>query len=155
MNKINVRAGSFRQHVDARRLREAAHKTLVHQKFPVSAELTLVITDDDEIRQLNRRYRGIDRPTDVLSFGETLFDVKVAPNESIYLGDVIISYPRAEAQAQSAGRATADELVLLVVHGVLHLLGHEHATKSEKRKMWAAQDALLAEMDARVTLPKQ
>jgi probable rRNA maturation factor len=155
MNKIHLRTGSFRPDVDARRLREAVQKTLARQEFPVNAELTLVITDDDEVRQLNRQYRGVDKPTDVLSFGETTFDVKASPDESAYLGDIIISYPRAKAQAQSAGHTTADELVLLVVHGVLHLLGHDHATKSEKRKMWATQDAIVSEMGAQVTITEQ
>lgn len=155
MNKINLRAGNWRNQIDARRLRAAVQKTLAHQQFPVNAEVTLVITADDEIRQLNRQYRGLDKPTDVLSFGETAFDVKVAPEERVYLGDVIISYPRAEAQAAAAGHATADELVLLAVHGVLHLLGHDHATKSDKRKMWEAQDAILAELGARVAPTEQ
>ncbi len=152
MNRIHLRTGNFRKEVDARRLREAVQKTLAHQAFPVNGELTLVITDDDEMRQLNRQYRGVDKPTDVLSFGENAFDVQVSPDESAYLGDVIISYPRAQAQAQSAGHTTSDELVLLVVHGVLHLLGHDHATKSEKRKMWAAQGAIVSEMGAQVAM---
>ena len=155
MNRIHLRTGIFRKDVDARRLREAVHKTLAHQEFPVNGELTLVITDDDELRRLNRQYRGADKPTDVLSFGESAFDVPVLPDESVYLGDVIISYPRAQAQAPAAGHTTSDELVLLAVHGVLHLLGHDHATPGEKRKMWAAQDAIMREMGAQVTLARR
>jgi probable rRNA maturation factor len=147
MSKIMVRADStYRKQIDPRRLREAARKTLAHESAPTRAELTLVITGDIEIRDLNRRYRGVDAPTDVLSFVEAEADVHLV--EPFYLGDVIISYPRAEAQAASAGHPVTDELLLLVVHGVLHLLGHDHAGRAEKRKMWAAQEQILNELGA-------
>jgi len=140
-----VRADSaYRKQIDPRRLREAARKTLAHESAPSRAELTLVITGDDEIRDLNRQYRGVDAPTDVLSFAEAETDAHFV--EPVYLGDVIISYPRAVAQAASAGHPVADELLLLVVHGVLHLLGHDHAGRAEKRKMWTAQKQILSEL---------
>jgi len=145
MPKIMVRADrAYRKQIDPRRLREAARKTLVHESAPSRAELTLVITGDDEIRDLNRRYRGMDVPTDVLSFADAEADMRLV--EPIYLGDVIISYPRAEAQAASARHPVTAELLLLVVHGVLHLLGHDHAGQAEKRKMWAAQKEILNEL---------
>jgi probable rRNA maturation factor len=107
--------------------------------------LTLVITGDEHIQALNRQYRAIDAPTDVLAFAdeETTQAFVTAPDEAAYLGDVIISCPRAEAQAQAAGHPLETELQLLVVHGVLHLLGHDHATPAQKRKMWAAQTEIL------------
>ena len=151
MIKIYLRPDrSYQKHIDSRRLREAASKALAHEAFPGRAELTIVITGDEEIRALNRQYRGVDAPTDVLAFGEE--QAEAAADETFYLGDVIISYPRAAAQAQAAEHATADELVLLVVHGVLHLLGHDHAERNEKRKMWAAQATILREMGAQVTI---
>jgi len=147
MPKIMVRADrAYRKQIDPRRLREAARKTLAHESAPSRAELTLVLTGDDEIRDLNRRYRGVDAPTDVLSFADAEADMRLV--EPVYLGDVIISYPRAEAQAASAGHPVAAELLLLVVHGVLHLLGHDHADRAEKRKMWAAQNEILNELGA-------
>jgi len=145
--KIMVRADrAYRKQIDPRRLREAARKTLAHESARSRDELTLVIAGDDEIRDLNRRYRGVDAPTDVLSFADAEADMRLV--EPVYLGDVIISYPRAEAQAASAGHPVAAELLLLVVHGVLHLLGHDHAGRAEKRKMWAAQNEILNELGA-------
>ncbi len=142
MPKTMIRADkAYRQQIDPRCLREAARKTLAHESAPSRAELTLVITGDDEIRDLNRRYRGVDASTDVLSFADAAADMRLV--EPVYLGDVIISYPRAEAQAASAGHSVTAELLLLVVHGILHLLGHDHADRAEKRKMWAAQTEIL------------
>jgi probable rRNA maturation factor len=155
MPKIVVRADSaYRKKIDSRRLREAAQKTLAHESAPSRAEITLVITGDDEIRDLNRQYRDVDAPTDVLSFAEAEADARfvAAPDESAYLGDGVISYPRAVAQAVSAGHSVADELLLLVVHGVLHLLGHDHASRAEKRKMWAAQKEILNELGVQIKI---
>jgi probable rRNA maturation factor len=155
MPKIVVRADSaYRKKIDSRRLREAAQKTLAHESAPSRAEITLVITGDDEIRDLNRQYRDVDAPTDVLSFAEAEADARfvAAPDESAYLGDVVISYPRAVAQAVSAGHSVADELLLLVVHGVLHLLGHDHASRAEKRKMWAARKEILNELSVQIKI---
>ena len=155
MPKIVVRADSaYRKKIDSRRLRETAQKTLAHESAPSRAEITLVIIGDDEIRDLNRQYRDVDAPTDVLSFAEAEADTRfvAAPDKSAYLGDVVISYPRAVAQAVSAGHSVADELLLLVVHGVLHLLGHDHASRAEKRKMWAAQKEILNELGLQIKI---
>lgn len=155
MPKIVVRADSaYRKKIDSRRLREAAQRALAHESAPSRAEITLVITGDDEIRDLNRQYRDVDAPTDVLSFAEAEADARfvAAPDESAYLGDVVISYPRAVAQTVSAGHSVADELLLLVVHGVLHLLGHDHASRAEKRKMWAAQKEILNELGVQIKI---
>jgi probable rRNA maturation factor len=109
---------------------------------PVS--LSLVVTDDAEIQRLNRDYRGIDAPTDVLSFG--MGEDQFAPEEqALYLGDIILSYPRAAAQAQEYGHSAQAEVNLLVVHGVLHLLGYDHATAEEEREMWSLQERALQE----------
>jgi len=111
-----------------------------------------VLTDDAEIQALNRQFRGIDAPTDVLSFAmqdESPEDqgFVVAPEQDAetraYLGDVIVSYPRAAAQAAEQGHSVLAELRLLVVHGVLHLLGYDHATPQDQARMWAIQDVVL------------
>ncbi len=134
----------FAGQADTAGLRRAALATLRHQGIEGAAELTLVITGDEAVRRLNRSYRGVDAPTDVLSFGNEEQDGFVtAPDAPRYLGDVIVSFPRAEAQAAQAGHAVGDELRLLVVHGVLHLLGHDHAEAGEKDVMWAAQEEIL------------
>jgi probable rRNA maturation factor len=110
-----------------------------------SGGVTLVITDDEGIRELNRDFLGRDTPTDVLAFSaqETGEGFVTAPEAGTYLGDVIVSYPRAVAQAEEYGHSVAEELSLLIVHGVLHLLGYDHATEEEKASMWALQEAIL------------
>lgn len=137
---------AYRRCVERRQLRLAAEKTLLHQQAGPGAALTLVITGDEQVRALNRQYRGVDAPTDVLAFAAretTGDDFANAPGALAYLGDVIISYPRAEAHAQAAGHPVQAELQLLVVHGVLHLLGHDHARAAQRRAMWAAQADIL------------
>ena len=118
--------------------RAAAETLLSAGSGPV--DLSIALTDDAHIRALNRDFRGHDSPTDVLSFpaGETDPETGVP-----YLGDVVISVPRAAAQAREAGHSLEAEAQLLVVHGVLHLLGHDHAEAREKDRMWAAQAEIL------------
>ena len=112
--------------------------------------LTLTLVDDDEIRAINRQHRAIDRPTDVLSFslvegeqnGADAFALPPgAPRE---LGDVVVSYPRAVAQAEEYGHSVERELAYLVVHGVLHILGHDHEDPAEQAVMRAREEAALA-----------
>jgi probable rRNA maturation factor len=115
----------------------------LHQDPPArQVEITLVLTDDDEIHELNRAYRGIDAPTDVLSFemGESTHSPPDAP---LYLGDIVISLPRCAQQAAKEGHPILQELDLLAIHGVLHLLGHDHATIEEEQAMWRLQDSAL------------
>lgn len=140
----------FADRVPAERLRQAVAAALRHEGAP-DAEMTLVIADDTLLHQLNREYRGIDAPTDVLSFaahdesaGQELF--VTAPEALNYLGDVIISFPTAERQAAAAGQSVADELCLLAVHGTLHLLGYDHASPEEEADMWARQAQILASL---------
>jgi probable rRNA maturation factor len=136
----------FAAQVDAERLRQVALATLCHQGVEGTAELTVVVTGDEALRRLNRTYRGVDAPTDVLSFGHAGEETfVVAPDVPRYLGDVLISFPRAETQAVQAGHPVEAELRLLTVHGVLHLLGHDHAEAGEKAVMWAAQEEILKE----------
>jgi len=124
-------------------LERAAQAALTHQKESPEADLSLVLTDDARLHQLNREYLGIDAPTDVLSFPASESDPETgAP----YLGDILISIPRAREQAASAGHALESEVQLLVVHGVLHLLGHDHANARGKKKMWKAQAEILGRL---------
>ena len=110
---------------------------------PVIVTLTLV--DDDEIREINRRHRRIDRPTDVLSF--PLIDgtggFALPPGAPRELGDVVVSYPRAVAQAEEYGHTVEREVAYLVVHGVLHILGHDHEDPAEQAIMRAREEAAL------------
>ncbi len=138
-------AAAFARQVDATDLHAAAAAVLVSEG-QVDGEITLVVTDDAQVRELNARYRGVDSATDVLAFPARGPEKRlVEPQEAAkYLGDVIIAYPRASAQAEAAANPVANELRLLVVHGTLHLLGYGHATPEEEAAMWARQEEILA-----------
>ena len=148
---------SYRSRVEAETLRRAAKATLQHQRIEEPCELVVVVSGDETLRQLNERYRGIDAPTDVLAFPNqtkgSAFAFVDGPGLPRYLGDVIISFPRAEAQAVEAENELMAELQLLVVHGVLHLLGYDDETETERIRMWQAQQAVLDKIGAEVHLP--
>jgi probable rRNA maturation factor len=116
----------------------AALAALAHQS--AQGDLSIVLTDDAQLQQLNRDYLGVDAPTDVLSFPSDETDPE---SGAAYLGDILISAPRAREQANAAGHPLESELQLLVVHGVLHLLGHDHAEAEDKSRMWTAQATIL------------
>jgi probable rRNA maturation factor len=124
-------------------LEAAANRTLLRAYPGGAADVTIVLTDDEQVRALNRQYLGIDAPTDVLSFPTDEID---PDSGELYLGDVIISYPQAAAQAEAAGHSVEAELQLLVVHGVLHLLGYDHAEQAEQAAMWAVQTEILSSL---------
>ena len=115
------------------------------------AAVSVAIADDEVVRDLNARHRGLDEPTDVLSFsytheGQFYGDASslpnedsevefVAPGEEDSIGEVIVSYPQADRQAAEAGHSLEHELATLVAHGVLHLLGHDHEIPAERAEM--------------------
>ncbi|MFQ6100529.1 MAG: rRNA maturation RNase YbeY [Anaerolineae bacterium] len=137
-------------------LRLAALETLksMHEQIEEPCELAVVVTDDEALHELNLRHRGVDAPTDVLAFpDETRGPFVSAPGLPRYLGDVVISFPRAEAQAEEAGHGVQAELQLLVVHGVLHLLGYDDVTEEQRAQMWAVQAEILQALDVEVNLP--
>ena len=114
------------------------------------AGLTLLFAGDDLLHRLNHEHRGVDAPTDVLSFpadeGEALPTLDATPGEAPparYLGDIAISLPAVRRQATEAGLALDDELAHLVVHGVLHLLGHDHESDEDDEAMRALEESLL------------
>jgi len=119
-------------------LERAALAVLAHGS--TDGDLAIVLTDDAQLHELNRDYLGIDAPTDVLSFPASETDPETGRR---YLGDILISVPRAEEQARAAGHALEAEVQLLIVHGTLHLLGHDHAEAAEKARMWKAQAEVL------------
>lgn len=136
----------FAAQIDTDRIEEALYTVL--QRFPqtLPATLTIVITDDETVRQLNARYRGVDSPTDVLSFANTS-DPDFPDMEQGHLGDVIIAYPVAQRQALARGHAPQEEVILLAVHGTLHLLGFDHDTDRKREEMWSTQRAILADLN--------
>jgi probable rRNA maturation factor len=141
MSRYNIEIAADESHslaLDAA-LTEAAAVALDTMGVPDGASLTILLTGDDRLRQLNRRFMGIDASTDVLSFpsGEP------GSEAGAYLGDVAISLATATRQAEKAGQTLLDELLLLIVHAVLHLLGYDHAEEGEKEQMWRLQAEIL------------
>jgi probable rRNA maturation factor len=124
--------------VDTARLMQAAHSVL-KQQATNDGVLTIVITSNEAVQQLNQQYRQVDAPTDVLSFPADQLPPELAEDEDPYFGDVVIAYPYASEQAAREGHALNDSLALLVVHGTLHLLGYDHDTAENRATMWAAQ----------------
>jgi probable rRNA maturation factor len=121
-------------------LEKAARAALQNQSAPEDVELTIALGDDAQLQQLNHDFLGIDAPTDVLSFPSAEID---PDTNARYLGDIIISVERAAGQAKAAGHTLGAEMQLLVAHGVLHLLGHDHAEADGKARMWSAQAEIL------------
>lgn len=111
-----------------------------------AAEMSLSIVDDRRIRALNRTHRGKDKVTDVLSFGqaETRGLPEAGRGAVQQLGDVFISLPQVRRQAKVIGRNATQEFALMVVHGVLHLLGHDHETLAQEKRMFALQHDILS-----------
>lgn len=132
-----VRARALAVELEAR-----AHRMLAALRL-AQAELSIVLCGDAEIHRLNASFRGIDKPTDVLAFaqGERLA-VPAARLQAPVLGDIVLSLPTAARQARSKHREVLDELTMLLAHGLLHLLGIDHRTKSEWRRMQARTDLL-------------
>jgi probable rRNA maturation factor len=124
-------------------IENTATEVLRNQGAATDADLTIVLTDDAQLHALNNEYLEVDAPTDVLSFPANQIDPETG---SRYLGDILISMERAAAQAAAARHTVEAETQLLVVHGVLHLLGHDHAEAEEKATMWKAQAEILSKL---------
>jgi probable rRNA maturation factor len=135
--------------IDIPRIEKAIQVTLEQAGRP-DGDLSLLITDDEHIQQLNRDYLDVDEPTDVLSFPADFTD---PDTNSIYLGDVILSYPRAREQAEAEGHSLEHELELLVVHGVLHLFGYDHIDPEDKKRMWSIQGKILSDLENPLSPP--
>jgi len=112
------------------------------------AELSVLLTDDDQIQELNALYRKKDKPTDVLAFAMREGSAPRHPTERELLGDVIVSVPTARAQARRARRPALDEVTMLLAHGLLHLLGWDHDTPAKDRAMRAETARLCAAAEA-------
>lgn len=127
---------------------QLAQFVLSMEDVPESSELSIALVDDDEMARLNKQYRDIDGPTDVLSFG--CDDPCPTPgDEPITLGDVVIAPAVAERQAAELGHSVEHELDVLLVHGVLHLLGYDHEAEDDAGAMAAREAALLDAYAAR------
>lgn len=111
-------------------------------------ELSVLLTDDDQIQELNALYRKKDKPTDVLAFAMRERSAPGHAAERELLGDVIVSIPTARAQARRARRPALDEVTMLLAHGLLHLLGWDHDTPAKDRAMRAETARLCAAAEA-------
>jgi probable rRNA maturation factor len=131
---------SIQMPVNARQLDKAVLETLRFTGSSTDSEITLVFTDDAQLQKLNKNFLGIDEPTDVLSFPADFID---PDSEHPYLGDILISVPRAAEQAYANQQTLLAEIMLLTVHGTLHLLGFDHAEETDKDRMWQAQNSIL------------
>ncbi len=137
-------APRFAGKVEMELLRRVTTEALRREGVEGEIALSVVITCDEVMRELNRQFRNVDALTDVLAFGSgEEGDFVTAPGGPAYLGDVVISYPRAVAQAEEYGHSVDRELALLAAHGVLHLLGYDHVDEVERAEMWARQNETL------------
>jgi probable rRNA maturation factor len=139
-NHVSVRTTLKGRRLYLRRLSRIADRILAKHNV-TGSELSILIAGDSKLRRLNRVYRNIDRSTDVLAFPQ---DLPYGPTLGCrLLGDVVISADRAQRQARAAGRPLRDELMLLVAHGVLHLLGYDHHSRCDAARMRAAEETAL------------
>lgn len=122
--------------------KKAIRLTLNHLDEP-EVDITLRLTRDYEMRQLNQTFRGIAKTTDVLAFNQDTMDPET---NRLYLGDVVISVDRASQQAQEEGHSLDHEIAFLAIHGALHLLGFDHAQPKDKQEMWGMQSAIHEEL---------
>ena len=132
-----------------RLVRLAVEATLVYEGIARDLEVSVTLTDDEGIRKLNRSFRKIDKPTDVLSF--PLFDFEgdadaVAEELDDMLGDIVISLERASAQAEEFGHSFEREVAFLTVHSMLHLLGYDHETSEEDELDMRRRQTAIMEM---------
>ena len=146
---------------------EVVAAALESESCDPDTHVSVVIADDEVVRELNRQHRGLDENTDVLSFSfthegeyygeeerdksETDIDFVLPPteNEDVSLGEIIISYPQTCRQAEQAGHPVGQELTVLLVHGVLHLLGYDHEEPDDEATMKAATSRAMGQMSPR------
>ncbi len=127
-------------------LQQVADAAAEMLEIPENREISVVLTDNAEIRELNAMYRSIDAPTDVLSFAlneegedEPFFELE----DETLLGDIVISVERAKQQAEDYGHSFEREMGFLLCHGILHLLGYDHMTEEDEKEMFGWQDKIL------------
>jgi probable rRNA maturation factor len=133
----------YQENIETPRLEGAVLSVFKHHETDPDSGVSILVSDDGKIQALNKEFLDVNTPTDVLSFPAGFDDPE---SGHIYLGDMIISFPRAQAQAEAGGHPVMEEIILLVVHGMLHLLGYDHAGEEEKERMWQVQDAILEEL---------
>ncbi len=138
---IEVQVDQGISYTGVNQLQYATEAALAYFDLKGMASVTILLTSDDRLRELNKQFLGHDENTDVLSFpaGEPMPGLE----KNNYLGDIAISIPAVKRQAAAGGHSMDDELKLLVIHAILHLMGYDHANAEEKKEMWALQDQIL------------
>lgn len=133
-------------------MQKVCDEALKYEECNFDAQISITITDDESIQEINNMYRGIDKPTDVLSFPMLEFDTsgQIIENEFEYdesgrimLGDIVISLERAFRQAEEYGHSAERELAFLCAHSMLHLLGYDHENDADEDEMFMRQDTIL------------
>lgn len=139
--------------------RQVIRQSMLQEGCPYDAEVSLLITDSDGIQAINREYRNIDRPTDVLSFPNLNFDVPSGfedaaakdpagafdpENGALVIGDIVINADRVHSQAKEYGHSEKREYAFLVAHSCMHLCGYDHMVPEEAAVMEAKQEQVLA-----------
>ncbi len=131
---------------DAEKLAEdCTREALAEEEIEDDAEVSLTMVDNARIRELNKRFREIDRETDVLSFpmgDEDGFEVN-PETDALLLGDIVISLEKAKAQSEEYGHSMKREVAFLIAHSLFHLLGYDHMTPDEEKEMFAKQEKVL------------
>lgn len=136
---------------------QVTKQVLTEENCPYEAEVSLLLTSDEEIHELNLQYRGIDRATDVLSFPQITYEIPAdfsrteeqeiecfnPDSGELFLGDIIISLDRVKEQAEQYGHGLKREFAFLVAHSMLHLLGYDHMTEEDAARMEERQEAVL------------
>lgn len=134
--------------INQRKIREVAKKVLQHLKADDKTEVSILFTDDKFISSLNNKYRGIDKPTDVLSFSLLEGADKSPEVESEkLLGDIIISIETAQRQADTLNHSIEKELTVLLIHGLLHLTGYDHEKDQDYKIMREKENEILKTFD--------
>ncbi len=137
------RERGLRRRVPPAAVRLAVRRTLAAQGYRKSCTVAVALAGEETVAALNACYRGVPRATDVLSFVSGIVDPET---KLVHLGDIVISLPRAAHQASARGKPLQAEVLLLAVHGTLHLLGYDHEKASQKKRMWRAQTQILKEL---------
>jgi len=140
----------FEASTPAEKIAQAAAAAVAEILSDLNIGMTIVITTDEQLQKLNLEYLEIDAPTDVLSFPADEIDPDTGER---YLGDILISLPKAQRQAEQGGHTLAEELQLLTVHGTLHLNGYDHLEETDKAEMWAVQAKILAAIGCSLSPP--
>ena len=138
---------TYQKSIDQKFLSRVAEKIITLVELNEDVEVSIRIESDEVLHQLNHQYRGLDQPTDVLSFESGMIDPETGMTS---LGDILISYPTAEKQALEAGHPVENEIILLILHGILHLSGYDHSTQKEKDQMWQKQQSILTSLGVKL-----